>query len=280
MKVNDYHMKCLNVIALYENANEVEQYIKSVSAAADDMVDVIVVVNSDKERQVEGLKKSLDDQGITCYSVRDYGENLGYLNAMLRTVRETDPEAYDYVILSNTDIQFPTDTFFTDLAKKEYPRDIGCIAPSVYSTTSDYYQNPHYLERIPRSKFERLIRIFRYPALAKLYLKMAGIKSNATKQGKKDSCYVYSPNGAYMIYTRDFIRVIRGYEYGVVLYSEESCIGELLRQHNMKCYYDSTLEVNHTESTVTGKINYKKRFKAWRESMIYIVNTFYEKDGQ
>ena len=72
-----------------------------------------------------------------------------------------------------------------------------------------------------------------------------------------------------------FIKKICGYEYGVKMYSEESAIGELLIKNNMKCYYEDSLSVIHQESTVTGKINYKKRFNSWRESLEYIIKEFY-----
>ncbi len=268
-------MKCLNVIVFYENREEIERYISEVSEIAEGMTDIVLVVNSDRDKQVPSLDKSLKEKGINCYIIADYGENVGYLNALLKTIISINIEPYDYVILSNTDIRYEMKSFFPELAKKTYGPDIGCIAPSVLSTKTGGYQNPHYRERIPREHFEKLIRIFRHPFLGKMYLKLAGLKAGTVKKGKQDSCYVYSPNGAYMIFTADFIQRMKGYEYGVLLYSEESCIGEMLLKNGMKCYYDSTIEVIHSESTVTGKIDYRKRFNAWRESMEYILRTFY-----
>ena len=43
----------------------------------------------------------------------------------------------------------------------------------------------------------------------------------------------------------------------------------------MKCFYDDSIAVIHQESSVTGKINYKNRFAAWRESLEYILKEFY-----
>ena len=69
--------------------------------------------------------------------------------------------------------------------------------------------------------------------------------------------------------------MIVGYEYGVKMYSEESAIGELLIRNGMKCFYDASIGVIHQESTVTGNIDYKKRFNAWRDSLQYILSEFY-----
>jgi hypothetical protein len=78
-----------------------------------------------------------------------------------------------------------------------------------------------------------------------------------------------------MIFTKKFISLISDYTYGALLYSEESCIGELLIKNGMKCYYDNALEVTHHESTVTGSIDYKKRFDLWRKSIKVILDEFY-----
>jgi len=268
-------MKSLNTIVFYENREEVENYISEVASISDGMVDIAIVVNSDKQNQVKSMETAIRAKGIDCFSVIDYGDNVGYLNTMLKTIKQIDIDKYDYIILSNTDIHYETKDFFQQLATKEYSADIGCIAPCVFATQSNSYSNPHYAERIPKEKLEKLVKIFRYPLLGKWYLKLAGLKAGKTRTEKRQSCYVYSPHGCYMIFTKEFIKNILGYEYGVKMYSEESAVGELLMKKNMRCYYDDSISVVHQESSVTGKINYKRRFTAWRESLEYIIKEFY-----
>ncbi len=268
-------MKCLNAIAFYESKEEVKAYIEEVAAIGKELVDIVLIVNSDKNAQVPLLVQELHAEGITGVHVLEYGDNVGYLNALLKPIQSMDLNEYDFYILSNTDIHYDSTDFFQRLLTANYSPDIGCVAPCVYATISNSYSNPHYLERVPREKLERLIKIFRHPWLAQMYLWLAGLKAGKTKAGKRPSCYVYSPHGCYMIFTKEFIRRICGYEYGVRLYSEESAVGELLKREGMRCYYDETLLVIHQESSVTGKLNQKKRFSAWRESLEYILNTFY-----
>ena len=268
-------MKCLNTVVFYENRDEVKAYVKEAASLFSGLLDIIVVVNSDRDRQVPKLAEEWKAEGIAGVHVIDYGDNVGYLNALLKPVQSVDLGAYDYYILSNTDIHYDTKDFFQKLLSAEYAPDVGCIAPSVYASISDSYSNPHYLQRIPKEKLKRRIRIFRHPALAGFYLRLADWKAARVKSGKQPSCYVYSPHGCYMIFTREFIRRIRGYEYGVKMYSEESAVGELLRHNQMRCYYDDTISVIHQESSVTGKINQAKRFAAWRESLEYILKAFY-----
>lgn len=57
--------------------------------------------------------------------------------------------------------------------------------------------------------------LFSSPILGKLYLKLAEMRSKKhSKNDEEDSCYVYSPHGCFMIFTKDFIQKIDGYLYG------------------------------------------------------------------
>ena len=256
--------------------DEVKNYIVEAMSIAENLLDIIVVVNSDKKHQLKIMEAELTARRINRFRVIDYGENVGYLNAMLMTIDEMDLSQYGYIVLSNTDIHYETDDFFQRLVLKDYSKAVGCIAPSVFSEQSNCYSNPHYMSRIPKEKIQRNIMIFKHPLLGRLYLKLSGLKARCVYKEKKKSCYVYSPHGCYMIFSRDFIDRIKGYRYGVKLYSEESAIGELLIKNGMKCFYDDSLSVIHQESTVTGTIDYRNRFNAWKESLEYILRQFYQ----
>lgn len=268
-------MKILNVIVFYNNKEEVKQYIEDSILIANGLLDIAVVVNSDKNNQIDTLLTELDDKTKECIKVYNFNENVGYLNALLKVIQKININDYLYIILSNTDILYSSSNFFTELSQKNYDKHIGCIAPSVFATKSQSYSNPHYINRIPKKSFKKLYLIFKYPHLGMYYLKLAELKAYKKRKIKKQSCMIYSPHGCYMIFTQQFIQKIEGYEYGVKMYSEESCIGELLKRYGYSCKYDSELEIVHQESSVTGKINYKKRFELWRESIKYILDTFY-----
>lgn len=269
-------MKCLNIVVFYNNGNEVKKYIKEVlGGASNELVKIIIVKNLDTYNELNKIIEELNEEGILNLEVVDYGENVGYLNAFLKTIKNINLNSFKYYILSNTDIHYCTDNFFGELLNGQYAEDVGCIAPSVYSTKTKSYSNPHYLNRIPREKIIRNIRIFSYPTIAQAYLRGAEKVWSIKKKIEQESGYVYSPHGCYMIFTKEFVKRIQGYEYGVKMYSEESCVGELLIRSDLKCFYDSSLKLMHDESTVTGKINYRKRFKYWASSLEYILNEFY-----
>lgn len=267
--------KIMNVIIYYDNYDEVYKYMKEVNSIAFGLVDIVLVVNKDTYCQVPKIVEFWRQQEYDNLKVFNFTENVGYLNALLNTIQMIDLNNYKYFILSNTDIQYVSKDFFQKLMEKSYIENIGCIAPSVYAVNSNSYSNPHYKQRIPLQKINRLIWIFSHPKCAQFYLWLSGKKSSNIKKKEEPSCYVYSPNGCYMIFSQEFIKKIYGYKYGVKMYSEESCIGELLVRSQKKCFYDNSIKVNHVESTVTGKINKKLKYHYFAESLKYIKDEFY-----
>lgn len=268
-------MKILNIIVFYENREEIEKYIADIFDISNGNVDIAVIVNRDINNNVENLKEYIKRKSIENIFFFEYGMNVGYLNAMLKTIQLIDLSKYKYFILSNTDIKYPRPDFFNLLLERNYNPDVGCIAPSVFSTHTKSYSNPFYINRISKKKLQTLVKTYSHPRIGQFYVFLSHIKSSLKKSFKQNSCYVYIPHGSYMIFTRDFIELIRGYEYGTRLYCEESCIGELLIKNKLKCFYDAGIEVNHEESTITSKINYKEKFSLHKESLNYIIREFY-----
>ena len=266
--------RCLNIIVYYNNYIDVEAYICNLNRVANHRVDLIIVVNSDKEEKIRQQDWTNRFTNVDNIKIIDYKDNVGYLNAMLLTIKHMNLDKYDFVILSNTDIEYVTRDFYKILLGKYYEENIGCIAPNVYAVSTGTYSNPHYYERISEKKIRRNIFIFERPLLAQLYFQLASLKEKKNTT-VKESCYVYSPHGCFMIFTRDFLKKIKGNMYGVKMYSEESYIGELLIENNMRCYYDSEIMVKHMEGAVTSKLQYRLKAKYFAESLKYIYETFY-----
>ena len=269
-------MKCLNVIILYDNYNEIIEYLDSAynSISLFSNLDVAIVINKDTQRVATKIEEYSKERNYNV-ALYDFKENVGYLNSLMYIVKNIKIDDYNYFILSNTDIKYDTSNFFDKLFSTNIDDDIGCIAPSVYCLANNSYSNPHYTNRVKLIKFKFLSMMFSFPKLAHLYIKLSSLKANKNKRIEKPAQYVYSPHGCYMIFTKRFIKSIKGFEYGVRMYSEESCIGELLLKNNFKCKYDPSIRITHMESAVTGKIDYHKRFSMWKESIDWIIKKFY-----
>ena len=265
--------KILNIIVFYNNYDEVLNYITSVNKLSKS-VDIMLVINSDKSNNSHALLDYVTKNLDTKVFLKDYGENIGYLNALLYGIRDISLDSYKYVILSNTDILYRQIDFFEKLLSNDYDSMIGCIAPSVYCENTKSYANPHYIEKVPKSKIVRNRFIFSHPFLTSIFLKLSSLRTKK-KQEKKPSQFVYCPHGSYMIFSNAFAKSIRDYHHQIKLYNEEGCIGGLLEKKSYKCFYDKSIEVVHLESQTTGKINQKLRYKLWKESFDYLLKEFY-----
>lgn len=266
--------KCLNVVVYYDNEEEILRYLSELDAIAANAVDVCVVVNKDSLGNAELVLQRFNESHELKTKCLLPNENIGYMNALLRSIQVFSPNDYRYVILSNTDIGYPQEDFFQRLLAKQYASSIGCIAPSVYAPAKGVFCNPHYQVRIPKSKILMLRELFKHPLLSSLYGKLSALKKQ-TKAKEQDSCEVYSPHGCYMILSSQFAKQLVGMQYGAVLYSEESFIGEELLKHGLRCYYDSDIKIWHLENAVTGQLGSRTRYKYMSESLAYIYKEYY-----
>jgi len=268
--------KCINIIIFYDNEDELTNYIiDAADKGTINNLEFAVVVNKDSNNIINNLKNKLTKLVDNKIYIYNFGENIGYLNALLYVVKKIDINNYKYIILSNTDIYYITKNFYDYLVKKNYENEIGCIAPSVFSSNTNTYSNPHYKTRIPLSKIQRTQRILLHPQLARFYIKLSELKARNMKKKELPSEYVYSPHGCFMVFTNSFIHKIAWDSYGAKMYSEESYVGEMLIQYNYKCFYDSNIKIIHKENTITSSIKNKKKYQYMSESLQYIINRFY-----
>lgn len=267
--------KILNVIVFYDNYDEIYSYLEQINNISNNIVDIALVVNRDTFNKIDMLKSEYNSR-IKLF-IYDFDENVGYLNAYLKVINIIDTTKYKFTILSNTDIIYSHD-FYNKLINKSYDEDIGCIAPSIFSTKTNSFSNPHYVKRIKKNKLRLLTFIYSSVILSNLYMKLSYKKASTKKNCEIESCYVYSPHGSFMIYSNKFTNYLKGDIYGVKMYSEESYIGEKLRLNNLRCFYDSSLKLTHNESSVTSTLENKQRFTYIKESLIYIMKTFYTEE--
>lgn len=270
----EHFEKCLNILVLYDNGDEVCQYIENVLRNGKKNVDFLLVVNKDKQHARHLIENRYRKNII---KIIDYGENVGYLNSLLLTLPNIDIDSYKYIILSNTDIAYKTEDFFGKLLSKIYDVNIGCIVPDVFSPLTKCHSNPHYKYRLTPQKIRRNIFIFSHPILARCYFKLSEYRSIRIKKKKENSSVVYAPHGCYMIFTKQFAKFLKGKKYSGCLYTEEGCIAEYLLQDKKVCFYDSSLEVVHYEHGTTGKLKKEQQAKLLAESLTGFYYDFFVK---
>lgn len=272
-------MRIMVIVINYANEEEVLQFTKSLSRQSiSNEIGLIVVNNKSSIKPRIDLSAELKKVDLNINLFKP-GENLGYLSGSFygyNQFMQLYPEVkVEWAVVSNTDITINDIRFFEKIDTNKYDSDIWCVAPSVFSPNTQSYQNPHYINRISKFKISSVIFINSFAPLAFIYLNLSKGKSKCKKSSKKGSMFVYSPHGCFFALRREFIEIVGKYSYGGFLYSEESYIAENLILNHKKCYYDSDIEVIHTENSVTCYLGTKKRADYIKNSLIYIRDKFY-----
>ena len=114
--------------------------------------------------------------------------NPGYFGAVRLLMNQVDLGTYDYVIISNVDLVIEED-FFIKLANYQCEKDIGWIAPQIWSEKEKRDKNPRQTVRYSLRKLKLLRLGYQYPWLDTLYTKTLYKRK---KMDKKRPGLVYS----------------------------------------------------------------------------------------
>jgi len=268
----------VDIVIFYDNEKEVYDYAKDLSKQTiKKNIALIIVVNKKGDMKLENFKRKLDILPISIF-IFDPNENLGYLNGVIyghNQYCQVSKSMPKWVVVSNTDIEFRNNKFFEDFLNTRYDDDVWCVAPSVYSPKKKSYDNPEYVDRCTKDKINTLIYIHERPLLAYLYAKLSKIKGKFKRNKKQNSKIIYSAKGCFFIIKNELATILNDRKFKALLYSEESYIAELIREYKKKTYYNSKIEVIHSESAVTGKLANKKRAQYIADSLKVIRHEFY-----
>lgn len=275
--MKNHNKRLLNVVILYANEEEVINYTKKLSLQSISKdVSLIIVINKIGNMDEEKFIRNIKEMEIDTY-IYKANRNLGYLNGLIYGIDKFSKEEKlpNWIAMSNTDISFKEENFFESFLTYEYEPDIWIVGPSIYSLENKSYDNPQYKIRHTLNSINRRIFIFERPILSYLYFKLAKFKSKFKKTTKEDSQFVYSAHGCFFFIKKDFFDILKEKEYGALMYSEEAYLAELIRKNDKLCYYNNEIEVIHHESTVTSRLDIKKKTKYIVDSLRTIKKEFY-----
>lgn len=271
-------MTILNTIIYYDNFDEIEQYCDNIfkMPMTNDLF-ITITVNKINDNDI----KKLDDFAKLYENIIVYypPKNLGYMNGMIcgyseyKKIKGNKP---DYVIMSNTDIEYPDSEFFCKFIKKEYDDNIWVIGPSIYANKRKSYDNPTSYQRRSVKQIKKIIRFTTFPLISGLYVRLSDVKARMHKMPEPSSSFVYEVHGCFFIVKNEFAEQLEKNKYGMLMYSEESYIAEECFKYKKKAFYDKELKVIHNEHSVTGKIKYTKIAKYISTSLKYILEEYYD----
>lgn len=268
--------KILIVPVNYNSYDYLDSYLKSVSEAwnlAKDECELTVYVadNSTKPEDIDLSQYNLPDLRIKRL------DNLGYFGGALHVINNcVDVKDYDYVIISNVDMEFFPD-FLQTLSAITFPQNTGWISPYRFSKK---YNKPLTLgEKKTRKPILQLILLL-------LYFKCPYIVKKRWNRNKRNRSAniiqppttrteIYYGCGSCFILSKTFFSKNPNISYPVFLYGEEMLVAELNRIHGLSTYYEPELKVFDVGNISTGNINIKRICDYNYSAIKYILSKFY-----
>lgn len=272
---------CVN----YFNNEETLGYIQSLfRQQQSEYLQVIAVDNSNtlKDHDVSFLPSRIAANTF----IFNPDKNLGYLNGAawgLERYLTTHPMP-EWVVVSNTDINF-LDSFFFEKLFTYYPKGFsGVVAPSIILEHDMRNQNPYRTVRPSKAKIFFYKTAYRCYLTAVLYQLAEKCKKEIHKMMSKPSqnrivgdqpMAIYAPHGSFIIFHRTYFQRNGTLKYGAFLYNEELFVAETARQLGLNVIYDPRLSVVHREHQTTSLIRSRDKMRYHKQSLACIYDSYY-----
>lgn len=260
---------CVN----YGSYRELDCFLKSVdraaSCAAGSMLAEVFVADN-TEVGVKDINVDVSCVPVTLFPFR---RNHGYMGAVQRMMQSVDVLAFDYVAVSNVDLEM-SETALLELGRLDVEDAVGWIAPSLYSVRLHQDRNPALMERYTRKRLEALRFMFSHPFLHVLY-KHTLYKRKKLRKQYAVPVNIYAGHGSFMILTRSFFVRAGSPDYAAFLFCEEIYLAERCRRAGLSVRYCPTVRLRDKEHVSVGGLRSSAYYRYNVDALDYILRTFY-----
>lgn len=273
-----HNKKILIICVNYNSYNELLDYLESIDKANSHpkktaLIDIFIADNTTANNKLidTSIYKNINVMN------KPFQENLGYLGGVNRIIKEIGfsyLKMYDYFIISNVDLLVSKD-IFKNLLYNNYDPQIGWITPRIISLHTKFDKNPRMIVRPSLFRMKLMLFFYSYPVLFSLYQKLIHPFVRKKKTSKTRNI-IYAGHGSFMIFTKSFFKKIDNIQFDSFLFGEEMFFAELIRQANMKVFYDESLLINDYEHVSTKSIKGKLSIKMNRDSIKMLIKKFWK----
>jgi len=299
--MNESSLLPIVVVAVtYESDGSALQFVKNVSGVSEGgPVRIVVVDNTARDCSQEFFDK-LHNENPSILCVKP-PTNLGYFGGANYGLQEylKGGQGFQWLIVSNIDIEFKDVNFFARLREMEGMEGLGAVAPSIWSKKSLHDQNPKISQRPSKRKMAFYRLIYQNFITINLYGLLASVKHvlryllkhqllsrqkracNTEPSSGHDGCpnglkSIYAPQGACFVFSRRFFDCGGSLEYPMFLFYEEFFVAESARRLGLSIVYNPSLRLVHADHVSTGLFRSKKIGSYISKSVNYIVHTYFE----
>ncbi len=261
-------MKVAVIIVNYNDAEDTKKYVNTISKY--EIINRIVVVDNlstivgtfDKLKKLENEKvKVISSDKNGGY---DYGNNFGvrYLQSI--------NEKYDYIIISNPDIEITETAIKHCLEVIDNDKKIGVIAPRMFDKENKPIRRSAWKMRTFGLDVIHSTRL-----LEMIFYKILRSGEYSTKEYEKELLEVEAISGAFFIIRSNVLEEINLLDENVFLFYEEDILAKKLKEKGYKTISLNSEKFIHFESQTIGKTySYFKKKKELYKSKIYYHKTY------
>lgn len=256
-------MKIAAIIVTYNDLDNTKKFVKDIEEYS--IIDRIVVVDnmSTTISAFENLKKLENDKIKVIQSEKnggyDYGNNFGikYLDSL--------NEKYDYIIISNPDIEITKRAIEHCLEIAKNDNKIAVIAPRMFDKDNKPIRRSSWKIRTFALDVVHATRI-----LEIIFYNILRSGEYSEDDYKKEILEVEAISGAFFIIRYDVLKDIGLLDEEVFLFYEEDILAHKLKENGLKTISLNSEKFIHYESQAIGKsLNYYKKMKQLYKSKIY-----------
>lgn len=261
-------MKVAVIIVNYNDAEDTKKYVNTISKY--EIINRIVVVDNlsttvgtfDKLKKLENEKvKVISSDKNGGY---DYGNNFG-----VRYFQSIN-EKYDYIIISNPDIEITETAIKHCLEVIDNDKKIGVIAPRMFDKENKPIRRSAWKMRTFGLDVIHSTRL-----LEMIFYKILRSGEYSTKEYEKELLEVEAISGAFFIIRSNVLEEINLLDENVFLFYEEDILAKKLKEKGYKTISLNSEKFIHFESQTIGKTySYFKKKKELYKSKIYYHKTY------
>lgn len=277
------------ICVAYNNHEEVIRFVQALKKMAGDHELKIAIVDNTEDKQKisnkELVGKLKNESGNNCYFIES-NKNLGYFGGMnlgYEYLLECSETPADCIVLTNTDIEFASNDFFSNLSMtlSRMPSDCGVVAPSIISTRTNKNQNPMYINKPSKIKFEILSFVFSYYLLAILHRLLSVVKGKIVSVKTEQATgsvenKIYAAHGACMIFRNVYFSRGGSLKFPEFLFCEEIFVAEECVKNDLSIMYCPEVVVMHKEHATTHLIPSRLITSYLKRSHQYCLDAYYK----
>ena len=257
-------MKVAVIIVNYNDAEQTVLYVNKIKEY-NNIQRIVVVDNLSTNADSMDILRQIDDEKVT---IIQSGKNGGYSYGNNFGVKylESQNETYDYIIISNADIEVDEETIDKCLQVLENDETVGIVAPRMYNSEDKPIRRSSWKIRtfaLDVVHSTRLLEVIFYKKLRN------GEYSN--EEYNKSILPVEAISGAFFVARYEFFRNVGFFDENVFLFYEEDILAKKMKEKGYRILSINDVKFIHYESKTIGKTlsYYKKMNQLYKSKMYY-----------